>query len=133
MQSVFDILDILYTTINVSSVTDLIDGEVQRWKPGLNSKLQDVVIRVLTNSDSEEDIQPSIVIINIYCKKFANGLYDETKLKEINDAVITVLKAYTKTSGTYFSFVIVDQTIFDDPDELDMSYLSIRLNISIQT
>jgi len=133
MKSVFDILNILYTIINVTAVTNTIDGTVRRWKPKLNSKLQDIVIRVLTNSDSEEDIQPSIVIINIYCKKYTNGLYNETKLKEINDAVITVLKAYTKTSGTYFSFVIVDQTIFDDPDELDMSYLSIRLNISIQT
>ncbi len=131
MKTTWDIMNFLYPIINAASVTSLIDGEVYREKKPVNSELQDIVIKPLTNNDVGDVAQESTVNINIYCKKLKEGMFNETKLKEITDAVITELEAYVNASNDYFDFDIVSQKPFDDKDNEKMSFNNIRLECVI--
>jgi len=132
MKTTFDILDEIYPILNVSSVTGKIDGEVSRNNKKLNSELQDIVILPLDNRRGQV-IQPGIFIINCFCKKLDNGLHNETKLKEITDAVIAVLEAHNNTGNPYFYFKIFNQLLYNDNEQKNMSYVSIRINTTIQS
>lgn len=132
MKTTFDILDEIYPILNVEAVTSLIDGEVCRNNKPLSSELQDVVILPLDNRNGEV-IQPGVFIINCFCKKLNNGLHNETKLIEITDAVISALQDYYNTGDPYFYFKIVNQLIFNDNEQKNMSYVSIRINTIIES
>ena len=132
MKTTFDILDLLYPLIGVPNITGIIDGKVYREKKPLNSKKQDIVINTLSNNNNEGIVQQSIVNINIFCKNHDNGIPNETKLKEITTAVKTELDVYTRTPGVYFHFNVVWQTTMQDNDDIEMSFVNIRLNCVIE-
>lgn len=131
MKTGFDVLDILYKVVNVASVRSTIDGRVYRRKKKPNSELQDIVLITLTTPRGD-DVQVSTIIINIYCVNYQLGLPNETKLKEITDAVITVLEAYTITGGVYFDVDIRNENTMQDTDQVTMSYTSLRVSCTIQ-
>lgn len=131
MKTTFDISDILYPIINVTSVTGTIDGRVYRDKKPLNSELQDIVIIPLTNYNGDEIIQLPVYMVNCFCKNFDNGLPNITKLKTITDAVIKVIEEYSATSN-YYVFEITNQTLMQDTDQISMSYVNLRLNCYIE-
>lgn len=131
MKTTFDISDILYPIINVTSVTGTIDGRVYRDKKPLNSELQDIVIIPLTNYNGDEIIQLSVYMVNCFCKNFDNGLPNITKLKTITDAVIKVIEEYSATSN-YYVFEITNQTLMQDTDQISMSYVNLRINCYIE-
>jgi hypothetical protein len=131
MKTTFDISDILYPIINVTSVTSTIDGRVYRDKKPLNSELQDIVIIPLTNPNGDEIIQFPVYMVNCFCKNFDNGLPNITKLKTITDAVIKVIEAYSATSN-YYVFEITNQTLMQDTDQISMSYVNLRINCYIE-
>jgi hypothetical protein len=131
MKTTFDISDILYPIINVTSVTSTIDGRVYRDKKPLNSELQDIVIIPLTNPNGDEIIQFPVYMVNCFCKNFDNGLPNITKLKTITDAVIAVIEAYNATSN-YYVFEITNQTVMQDTDQINMSYVNMRLQCYIE-
>ena len=131
MKTTFDISDILYPIINVTSVTGTIDGRVYRDKKPLNSELQDIVIIPLTNYNGDEIIQFPVYMVNCFCKNFDNGLPNITKLKTITDAVIKVIEDYSATSN-YYVFEITNQTLMQDTDQISMSYVNLRINCYIE-
>ena len=131
MKTTFDISDILYPIINVTSVTSTIDGRVYRDKKPLNSELQDIVIIPLTNYNGDEIIQLPVYMVNCFCKNFDNGLPNITKLKTITDAVIKVIEDYSATSN-YYVFEITNQTLMQDTDQISMSYVNLRINCYIE-
>jgi len=131
MKTTFDISDILYPIINVTSVTSTIDGRVYRDKKPLNSELQDIVIIPLTNYNGDEIIQFPVYMVNCFCKNFDNGLPNITKLKTITDAVIKVIEDYSATSN-YYVFEITNQTLMQDTDQISMSYVNLRINCYIE-
>ena len=131
MKTTFDISDILYPIINVTSVTGTIDGRVYRDKKPLNSELQDIVIIPLTNYNGDEIIQFPVYMVNCFCKNFDNGLPNITKLKTITDAVIKVIEDYSATSN-YYVFDITNQTVMQDTDQISMSYVNLRINCYIE-
>jgi len=131
MKTTFDISDILYPIINVTSVTSTIDGRVYRDKKPLNSELQDIIVIPLSNFNGDEVIQEATFMVNCFCKNFDNGLPNITKLKTITDAVIKVIEAYSATSN-YYVFEITNQTLMQDTDQISMSYVNLRINCYIE-
>ena len=131
MKTGFDFLDKVYKILNVATVTDVINGRIyRRWKP-TNSELQDMVISTLPTKYGE-DIQSCTVVVNNYCKNLHFGLSNEVKLREITDAVISVLEAYTQADGIYFNMDIVSENTMKDTDQPTMSYTSLRVNCILQ-
>jgi hypothetical protein len=131
MKTTFDISDILYPIINVTSVTSTIDGRVYRDKKPLNSELQDIIVIPLSNFNGDEVIQEATFMVNCFCKNFDNGLPNITKLKTITDAVIKVIEDYSATSN-YYVFDITNQTVMQDTDQISMSYVNLRINCYIE-
>ncbi|MFA7218072.1 MAG: hypothetical protein WC057_05675 [Dehalococcoidales bacterium] len=131
MKTTFDISDILYPIINVTSVTSTIDGRVYRDKKPLNSELQDIIVIPLSNFNGDEVIQEATFMVNCFCKNFDNGLPNITKLKTITDAVIKVIEDYSATSN-YYVFEITNQTLMQDTDQISMSYVNLRINCYIE-
>lgn len=131
MKTTFDISDILYPIINVTSVTGTIDGRVYRDKKPLNSELQDIIVIPLSNFNGDEVIQEATFMVNCFCKNFDNGLPNITKLKTITDAVIKVIEDYSATSN-YYVFDITNQTVMQDTDQISMSYVNLRINCYIE-
>ena len=131
MKTTFDISDILYPIINVTSVTSTIDGRVYRDKKPLNSELQDIIVIPLSNFNGDEVIQEATFMVNCFCKNFDNGLPNITKLKTITDAVIKVIEDYSATSN-YYVFDIANQTVMQDTDQISMSYVNLRINCYIE-
>lgn len=131
MKTSFDINNILYPIINVSSVTNTIDGRVYRNKKPLNSELQDIVVIPLSNYNGDEIIQEATFMVNCYCKNFNNGTPDISKLKTITGAVIAVIEAYNATSN-YYIFDITNQTVMQDTDQINLSFVNLRINCYIE-
>ena len=132
LKSSIDIETRLYKIVNVSDITSKIDGEVYKGKKPLNSVLQDIVIKVLTNINTGAVVQLLTVHISCYCKKQDQGMHNDKKLKEITDAVLAKLTAYAETTE-YFNFDIVwPGTVMDVPEQPEISASVIRLDCRIE-
>ena len=132
MKTGFDILTKVFLIVNVASVLTTINGRVyRRKKTPINSELQDIVILSLTTANAK-DVQPATIIINMFCANFQNGMTNETKLKEITDAVIAVLEAYSQTDGVYFDVDIRNAMTLQDNIQENMSYTSLRVICNIE-
>ena len=132
IKTTFDILDVLYPVINVQEVNDVIDGSVYADKKPLDSKLQDVLLQVQSNSNSDGLVQQAVVNINCFCKNLeSDGLVDRENLKTITNAVIMALNQYSETNQ-YFNFNLIWQVILPDSDNKIMSYSNIRINCYLE-
>jgi hypothetical protein len=131
MKTSFDINNILYPIINVTSVTSTIDGRVYRNKKPLNSELQDIVVIPLSNYNGDEIIQDATFMVNCFCKNYDNGLPNITKLKTITDAVIKVIEDYNATNN-YYIFDITNQTVMQDTDQINLSFVNLRINCFVE-
>lgn len=132
MKTTSDILDKLYKTINVTSVKNTIDGKIYRRKKPLGSQIRDIEI-LCQPIDNEENAvtQSCVAIINCFAPNFNNGLPDETNLKTMAAAVISVIGGYAATTS-YFQPQVTSETVMSDYDDPKMSYSSIRINCSIE-
>jgi len=132
MKTTFDINDILFPVINVTSVKATIgDGRVYRNKKPLNSELQDIVIIPLSNYIGNEIINDATFMVNCYSKNFNNGTPDIVKLRATTDAVTAVIEAYNSNSN-YYVFDITNQILLQDIDQISMSYVNLRINCFIE-
>ncbi len=135
MKTIEDILNRCYLIVNVSAVTSLLDGRIHRHKKPLNDKLKNIVLTALlikpaTSFERGTLTQTGVVHINCYAQNLSNGKPDETSINAIMAAVIPKIEAGHGTTE-FFELDIVGQQIFQDPDEDDMSYGSIRVNYRI--
>jgi len=132
MKTTGDILDKVFPIVNVSSVKGTLDGRVYRRNKPLNSQLRDIEIICQPIDNGEGvDVQSAIVIINCFAKNRQDGTPDETNLKAMSAAVITVIEAASSASS-YFEIQITSETIMQDLDDPLMSYASIRVNCTIE-
>ena len=127
MSTQFDVLDRLYPQINVATVNTLINGNVYRYKKPLNSEKQDIVIVPLFLRDGEEMVaQPGTFFINMYAQNFDNGEVDGAKLNAISDAVVNQVTSF-RQGVTYMHLEIESESLYQDEDQDNMSYASLRL------
>jgi len=131
MKTTFDILDNLYTILNVSSITTLIDGRIYRNKKPINRKKKDIVINVIS-TPNQYDVQNCLANINVFCPKLVNGMHDEQSLKIIAEAVKNRIEAQEKIDNLYFDYEIENVSIYDDQDDISMSFYNFRIEIHIE-
>ena len=131
MRTDSDVINYIYSIINVSGVTSIIDGIIYKGIKKINSELQDIVILSLPVNNN--DTQSATVIINAFCVDFIEtGTQNRAKLTSIANAIITALESYVKTAGVYFQYDIISQNIIKSEEQENMSYVSIRLNCWIE-
>jgi hypothetical protein len=104
---------------------------VYRNKKPLNSELQDIVVIPLSNYNGDEIIQDATFMVNCFCKNYDNGLPNITKLKTITDAVIKVIEDYNATNN-YYIFDITNQTVMQDTDQINLSFVNLRINCFVE-
>lgn len=126
MKTLKESIDALYSILNVSQVTNVIDGNIYTYKRPLNRKNQDIVITQLPLKG--RDIQKGVVHINCYVKDLPEDTPDIDKLHEVGSAVVNTLESYGGKTD-FFEFEFVNQDIVPDNEQRSWSYYSIRLNI----
>ena len=132
MKTSFDVMNKLFPILNVTTVTSVINGRVCRYRKPDNSRLQDVVILPLSNPNAKAElVQSGTVIVNAFCENHDNGLPNETKLKAIADAIVSVIEAHNATSE-YLDLEIINETVFQDLDDPGMSYSSFRVTYTLE-
>ena len=133
MKTQVSVVDKVYPILNVSAVTDLLTGRVNRYKKPRGRQLKDIVLHPLPISGNKgTDLQTGTLVINTYAKNDTKtGIPDEVSLKAIAVAIIAVLEAYSASSD-YFSFNIISENFFSDELDDAMTYDSIRINYTIE-
>lgn len=82
--SEIEIKEAFFTLIKASGLSEMITGEVYRDKRPINSKVEDVVISVLTTGAGQ--IQPFILNINVYVPDIKRGkefIYNDDRVKPL--------------------------------------------------
>jgi len=135
MQTLTDIIEKLFPIVNVAGVTTTLNGgAVYRYSKPNDSQEQDVVILGLPITNDEDPVtQSATIIINCFAVNHPNGMPDDISITATIDAIITVLEAYSSGASSYFEFVIQNQSILKDIDDVSMSYGSMRVRCTIET
>lgn len=125
MKTDWDIIQDFYDIINVSEVNSAISGKIYSGQKPLNREDQDININVTTNK--EGFIQKPVVNINAYALN-VNNRPDYETLNSIGKTLINRLFEYRENQGN-IDFEIVDQAIMPDPEQPQMSFFNIRMNV----
>ena len=126
MKTLKGFIDNLYSILNVSQVTNAIDGNIYTYKRPLDRKNQDIVITQLPLKG--RDIQKGVAHINCYVKDLSDDTPDIDNLHEVGSAVVNTLESYAGKTE-FFELEFVNQDIVPDNEQRGWSYYSIRLNI----
>lgn len=89
MKSSFEIISAMYAALNVSSITDIIDGSIFKGDIPAGRQLQDIQIAVLVNENTY--LQTGFMNVNFYCKQIAEGKPNLIKLDEVNSALMAII------------------------------------------
>lgn len=82
--SEIDIKEAFYSLVSASELSEMVSGAVYRDKRPINSKVEDVVISVLTTGAGQ--IQPFILNVNVYVPDVKRGkefIYHEERVKPL--------------------------------------------------
>ena len=121
--------DIIFTILNVTAVTNLLDGRVYKEEP-LNELLyQKRNITIVPLSTSMNYMNEHIINVNIFVPDLKSGQTHESTLKNIAEIVITTLRAYAATTNYFHSDVISNQVV---KDENRRSYVNIRIEVTTE-
>ena len=129
MKTDFEVIDLVYTIINDSTVTDLIDGSIWKSKKPLGRKVKDIVINLSSNVLQDDQlIQIAYFNINTYCEKNKGGTFKKATLQPIITAILVLLAAYNQTGNTYFFLEVTNPgSVFNDEIDKTMSFANIRV------
>ena len=120
------ILEKAYKTLNVSSVTSVINGKIYLNARPKGSKLQDIVLNIPVNPQTR--LQVGILNINCYTIQKSTGTPDTLKLEEIENAVLDLLDEQHH-QGMYF--IKENSVILRDMDDPESFYNNIRVSFQI--
>lgn len=127
MKTSWEIIQQIYGIINVPAVNDAISGHIYAGQKPLNSEGQDISIAVTTNP--EGFVQKPVANVNIYSPNI-NNRPDYLTLNNIGKTVMETLFQHRDNQGD-LTFEVVDQDIMRDPDQPQMSFFNIRMNIQV--
>lgn len=105
--SEIEIKEAFFTLIKSSELSEMISGSVYRDRRPLNSKVEDVVISVLTTGAGQ--IQPFILNINVYVPDIKRGnefIYHEQRVKPL-----------MRQCNRLFERGVVNVKLQDEPDK----------------
>jgi len=117
---------IVYQFIKASALDEAVNGGVFKWKRPNDSVLEDIVINSLPVTVNT--IQRMTVNVNIYVKDVAYpGLnfltQDSGRIDELSKLGMDL---FENAHGSYWSFWIETQSIFEEPD-INQHYVNFRL------
>lgn len=105
--SEIDIKEAFFGLVSASEIPELISGSVYRDKRPLNSKVEDVVISILTTGAGQ--IQPFILNINVYVPDIKRGnefIYHEERVKPL-----------MRKCNLLFERGVINVKLQDEPDK----------------
>jgi len=127
MNTNIDIKDKVFEALNITDVTDTINGTLYNGKrPATNEMDEDITVIPLP-ADSEF-VQSATINVNCYAEDVVEGVPDYGRLNTIFDKVEAAIVSYTSTD--YFDIDIASQRIMD-AEVKGWSYLHVRLNCKI--
>jgi len=131
LKSSFDILDRVYKLLNVTQITSLITGGVWRRLAKNTSNGKYITINTIPQNAGDYPLQEGVVIVNAYARDHEDGTPDESSLRSMSDAVMTLIEAHNATSE-YFALSVSSDNIYPDDSNPGVSYLSLRVNYIIE-
>lgn len=128
MKTPISVTERVFTVLNVSAVTSLLNGRIYRGLPQTDDSIflkKNININSLPTANGDFTNEHSINV-NAYCPDLDSGQVDEATLKTIGEAIITTLEAYASVND-YFTVTVIGNGIVTD--EKNRSFLNIRLEI----
>lgn len=92
--SEIEIKEAFFTLIKSSELSEMISGSIYIDKRPINSKVEDVVISVLTTGAGQ--IQPFILNVNVYVPDIKRGkefIYDDNRVKPLMRKCLDIFEA----------------------------------------
>lgn len=133
MKTTLDIVDILFTALDASSLKAAITGTICKHKRDFNSGLEDVVINCLPVNNQQ--LQNCIANVNIHVPDqminsggAENKQPNHVRLKALATMATDILKDNWQTD---LNFDVQQQNLFEDPEAGD-HYINIRLEFFIE-
>lgn len=127
MNTNIDIKDRVFEALNVSDVTDYINGTLYNGKkPVKDERGEDIVLAPLPINS--EFVQSATINVNCFTEDVIEGVPDYERLNDIFIKVLGALNSYT--SSIYFDIDVVSQDVYD-AEETGWSYINARLNCKI--
>jgi 3,4-dihydroxy-2-butanone 4-phosphate synthase len=121
--------DRIFTILNVSDITNLLDGAIYKEEP-LSELIYQKRNITITNLPTVNDfINEHVVNVNIYVPDLKTGQSDESTLNTIAQAVISKLESYNATGDYYDLQVTANQNL---KDEHNRSFVNIRVEINTE-
>jgi hypothetical protein len=123
----FQISERLFSILNVSAITNLLNGRIYPDRlprdPAVND-LRNIVIVPLVNMI--DFVKQAVVNINVYCPDYDDGTPNATTFQAITDQIHLALESYSSLSD-YFAIEIVSSGMVTD--ENNQTFLNIRIEI----
>jgi len=129
-----DVVDIFYTILNSTTLTDEISGGLFKNKAPMNREdLEDVIIiGNFLNHKKYQEFQPGLYNINIELPSITDGTINHSRLKVIANIIRTLLENNKEyhTKGLYYD--IVNETVFDQRKQNQKSFYNFRIDVKKQ-
>ncbi len=134
MTTTLEIIDLLWSRLNTSSLKDEITGSIYKIKRLAGSSDEDIVINCLPVNGSQ--LQEAVANVNIHVPNITVSVEDVQddkqpdfqRLKELAEMAIAILKENWIDTLNYS---VQQQNIFEDKDYGD-HYINIRLEFFIE-
>jgi len=130
----FEILGKFYELLNVSSITDIIDGEIWKIVKPVGREFEDIVINTLTNENSNNGhLNTGVVNINSFTFETAGHTPDTLRMQTINNVIIAALNMqFGEGNFERLNFRIISQKTFRDNDNPLMFFSNLKISYSFK-
>ena len=127
MKTNIEIKDKVFDILNVSDITDSINGTLYNGKrPAGNDVDEDITIVAL--SVDSEFVQSATITVNFYAKDTMEGVPNYGRFKEIFPKIYDRLVNY---SSTEYLKINIDSQLIEEAQVKGWSLLSIRTNCQV--
>jgi len=127
MVSSYEISGIVYRQLNVTSVNNVISGEVYNGPEPVNDQKENVTINVLANPG--EYLQEGVLNVNLHAVSLKGKLPNSKRLKAILDVVMPLVDDVVIGSPKSLHLTVANEVgPFPDKDNLGKHFHNIRLN-----
>jgi hypothetical protein len=123
MKTTFDILDALYSLINIDAVNNLISGKIYSNNVPDGNEKENITIDVLTNSNKY--LQEGYINLNVHIKEITSGRANLAKFKEIIIAIIPLIDNVHIDS--YYFEINDDKGVFENKDMASMFLYNLKI------
>lgn len=129
MKTISNILDELYTIVNVEDVLNTIDSKVYRLKSSEKDVVSHIVLVPLEGVPVEDVLQVGVINVNAFVPNLSNNAPDENTLAEISEQILLAIENHDDVTN-YVIFEIESQVLMFE--ERDRSFANIRVKFIVE-